>query len=214
VVDAVKEFLQVHIDHHAVPLLHIALRLLHRSVRTAPGPEPVAVRAEARIDARLQYLQQGLLDQPIHHRRNPQLPCPAAQLRNRYPAYRTRPVTAVEQSSPNDRPLRSEVLRRLLHRASIDAGTPAIGFDTFPCRRHVVLRQRLREQVLWPPVRGGVPRQPGFIACTLGLGFTSPPLLTPRLRGLLMPCSTKRHAASLSFSFGPSPNRSDYYGRC
>ena len=43
-------------------------------MRASPGPKPVAVLAERGIDDRLQDLKQGLLDQPIHHRWDAQLP--------------------------------------------------------------------------------------------------------------------------------------------
>ena len=46
----------------------------------------------------------------------------------------------------------------------------------------------------------------------LGRGFTATLHHTPRLAGPLMPCAAKRHVASPSFSFGPSP--CGYYGLC
>jgi hypothetical protein len=73
VVDPVEEFLQVHVHHHTIARLHVLLRLQHRAVRASPRPEAVAVLAERRVDQRLQHLQQRLLDQPVHHRRYPQL---------------------------------------------------------------------------------------------------------------------------------------------
>jgi hypothetical protein len=44
--------------------------LTHRIVRPAAGPKAMAVVGKGRIDAHLQDLQQGLLDQPICHRRD------------------------------------------------------------------------------------------------------------------------------------------------
>jgi len=53
-----------------------------------------------------------------------------------------------------------------------------------------------------------MPRRIGFIAHGFRRGFTAPvrraPRLALRLVGLLMPCLTKRHVSSPSFSFGPS----------
>ena len=135
----------------------------------------------------------------------PQLPGPAARLGYAHAAHRTGPVGAVEQTSPDVGPLALEVFPRLLHRASIDAGAPLVGFDSFPRRRHVLLCQCLPQQVLWPPVRLVMPRRLCFITPTFRRGFTAPFRRSLRLRGLLMPCTSGRHTSSLSFSFGPSP---------
>jgi hypothetical protein len=150
VIDPIEELLQVHIDHHSVALLHVALCLKHRLVRSAPRTETVAVGREGRIDQGLQDLQQGLLDQPIHHRRNPQLPHPAARLGDLHAPHRRRPVAAIQYHFPNPGPVRLQVLRRLGDRASIHPSTTAIGLDPFPGPRQVRARQRLREQVASP----------------------------------------------------------------
>jgi hypothetical protein len=96
VIDPVEELLQIDIDHHPVTVLHVAPRREHGVVRTASRSEAEAVFGERRINHRLQDLQQGLLDQPIRHRRNPQFPHPATGLRNLYAPHRLRPVTAVQ----------------------------------------------------------------------------------------------------------------------
>ena len=92
VVDPVEELLQVHIDDHPVAFLHIAPRLQHGAVRPASRAEPVAVVGEARVDPRLQHLQQGLLDQSVGHRRDPQLTHPTSGLGNLHSAHRRGPV--------------------------------------------------------------------------------------------------------------------------
>ena len=161
----------------------------------APRPEAVAVRAEARVDERLQHLQQRLLDQPVHDGRYPQLAHPATRLGDAHTAYRIGPVTAVEQPSSNVGPRALEIFARVLHRASIDAGTSLVGFDVLPRRRHVLSGQRLPEQVTGPPVRLRMSRQRGFITPGFGRGFTASRPRAPRFPGLLMPCLAERHVS-------------------
>ena len=126
-----KNLLQVHVDHGPVAGLHVLLRFEHRVVRAAPRPEAVAVRAEARVDERLQHLQQRLLDQPVHDGRNPQLAHPATRLGYAHAAHRLGPVAAVEQPSSNVGPRALEIFARVLHRASIDAGASLVGLTRF-----------------------------------------------------------------------------------
>ena len=175
-------------------------------MRASPRPEAVAVLAEGRIDQRLQHLQQGLLDQPVHHGR--ESPAPAS----RRPAWGCPPGAPDWAGSvPSSKPCRMSghwVFRYspgLLHRASIDAGASLVGFDAFPRRRHVVLCQRLPEQVRWPPVRLLMPRRSCFIALGFRRASPAPVRRRPACRRLLMHCTSKRHVSSLSFSFGPSP---------
>ncbi|EXI75717.1 MAG: hypothetical protein AW07_01029 [Candidatus Accumulibacter sp. SK-11] len=65
-------------------------------MRTPPRSEAKTVFGKRRINLGLQDLQQGLLDQPIRHRRYPQFPHPASRLRNLHAPHRVRPVTAVQ----------------------------------------------------------------------------------------------------------------------
>jgi hypothetical protein len=194
-VDAVEEFLQIHVHDDPVPGLHVLLRFQHRTMRAAPRPEAVAVRAERRVDERLQHLQQRLLDQPVHHGRYPQLAHSATRFRDAHAAHRRRPVAAVEQSLTDVGPRLLEIVPRVLYRASIDASTSLVGLDAFPRRRHVLSGQRLPEQVIDPAVRLCIPRRRCFIAHGFWRGFTAPRHHAPRLPRLLMQCSSKRHVS-------------------
>ena len=167
---------------------------------------------EGRIDQRLQDLQQGLLDQPIRHRRDPQFPHPATRLGDLHPAHRLGPVTSRLQFLSDARPLGLERLPRLRNRQPIDPRTATIGLDPFPGRNQVRSREHLRQQVASPQAFGCLARQPCFITPRGRHGFTVPTLGSPRLPRLLMPCTTKRHARRLSVSFGPSPHSGGYYG--
>lgn len=51
----------------------MTLCVQHGIVRTAARSKAVAVVTEVRINQRLQHLQQGLLDEPIRHRRDAKL---------------------------------------------------------------------------------------------------------------------------------------------
>ena len=176
-------------------------------MRTASRPEAVAVCREGRIDEGLQDLQQGLLDQAIRHRRNTQLAHAASGFRDLHAANRTGPVTAVQQAFPYPGPVRFQVLRGVGNRPSIHPSTTAVGPDALP-------RESLRKQVVSPRASGCMPRRPCFIAHRFRLGFTSPPHDAPRLRGLLMHCTSERHSLRPSHSFGPSPRIGSYYGLC
>nr|WP_296406490.1 hypothetical protein [Zoogloea sp.] len=181
-IDPVEELLQIHIDHHPVAVLHVALCFEHRVVRAAARPEAVAVFGERPINHGLQDLQQGLLDQPIRHRRNPnsRTPPPGWDLDA---AHRRRPVAAIEQGFPNPGPMRFQVVRRLGNRQPIHPSTAAIGFDAFPRRLHVRFRERPRKQVISPRASSFMPRRPCFITHRFRLGFTSPSPLRPSFPG-------------------------------
>src|SRR5690606_14996767 len=129
------------------PRLHVPLRLTDRVVRPASGPKPVAVLAEGRIEDRLHHLQNGLLDEPIEHRRDPQLPDPAATLRYLVPSYRRRLVASREQLRPDPLPVLPQVFRQLLHAHSIDARTPLVAPHALQRSDEVVALDDLRHQV-------------------------------------------------------------------
>jgi site-specific DNA recombinase len=214
VVDAVEELLQIHVHHHPMASLHVPLRRQHRLMRISPRPKTVAMCAEARVDEWLQHLQQRLLDQSVHHSRYPQLAHPTTRFRDVHPAHRIGPVAAFEHPSANVRPRALQILGRVLHRASVDAGTALVGFDALPRRHHVLSGKRPLKQVTRPTARLPIPRQRCFIAHGLGGGLTASGHRAPRSPGLLMRCIAKRHGSRLSFSFGPSPGDPGYYGLC
>ncbi len=95
-IDPIEELLQIHIDHHPVAVLYVSLCHQHRVARSTPRPEAVAVFGEGRINDGLQNLQQGLLDQPIRDRWNPQFTHPAIRLRNLDSPHRPWPIAAVQ----------------------------------------------------------------------------------------------------------------------
>jgi hypothetical protein len=110
--------------------------------------------------------------------------------------------------------VRSQVFRRVRYRFSIYPGTATIGFDAFPRRNQIRSRERLFQQALSPQASSVVMRRPCFITQRFRLGFTLPFCVTPRFRGLLMHCTVEHLGLQPSYSFGPSPQFSGYYGLC
>ena len=123
VVDPVEELLQVHVHHDPPPRLHVRLRGQHRVVRTPPRPEAVAVLAEGGVENRLQHLQQCLLDQPIHHRRDAKLALATVRLRDRHPSHRAGPVRPRQQLLADRGPRRHAAVARSASMSS--PSTPA-----------------------------------------------------------------------------------------
>jgi hypothetical protein len=146
VIDAIKEFLQININHDPPTGLHELLRGYYRIMSTPPGPKTVAVFTERRIKQRLQYLQQGLLNQPIRYRRYAQLALASVRFRDHYPSHRTGPVRPPQQLVSYSRPSRDQMTCGLLNIQSIHAGCSTIGFDTLSRLPQVLSPQRRLQQ--------------------------------------------------------------------
>jgi hypothetical protein len=65
VIDPVKELLQVNVDDPVTTFLDVPLRRAHSIVCPTSRPKAVTVIGERRIESWSQYLQNGLLDDPI-----------------------------------------------------------------------------------------------------------------------------------------------------
>jgi hypothetical protein len=143
VVDPIEELLQVHVHHDSQPRLHVRQRGQYRVLRSPPRSEAIAVLAEARVKNRLQHLQQCLLVQPFHHRRDTKLTLATVSLWNRHSPYRIRPVRPRQQSLSNVRPRRHQILRRLVDVQSVDARSASVvGFDTLERPLQLLSRER------------------------------------------------------------------------
>ena len=193
VVDAVKELLQVHVHHRPAARLHVLLRCQHRAMRASPRPEAVAMLAERGGNQWLQHLQQGLLDQPVHHGRYPQLARATTGFGYAHTAHWRGPVAAVEQCRPYGHPPGLEVVARLLHRASIDAGAALVGLDAFPRRSHVLSGQGLPEQVHGPGARLFASRRRCLLMLEFGLWLHLCPRSGTRRLRQLSSDTFKRH---------------------
>ncbi len=73
-------------------------------MRTPSGTKALTMLAKGGVKDRLQYLQQCLLDQTIHNRRDAELMLATIGLGDRYPSHRTRPVRPLQNLLANDRP--------------------------------------------------------------------------------------------------------------
>src|SRR5437763_13869485 len=78
-------------------VLDVPLRLPDCLVSAPSRSKAVAVLGERRIEDRLQDLQNRLLDEPVEHGRNPQLPGPAPTLGDLTPEHRLRLVAPRQQ---------------------------------------------------------------------------------------------------------------------
>ena len=103
-VDPIKEFLQVHIDHPAVTGGDMLACPFQGVVGTASQPKAEAVVGEPGVVPALQGLIQGLLNQSIDNRRDAQRPRTAVRLGYFYLPHRRRFVGAVEQFLPDGFP--------------------------------------------------------------------------------------------------------------
>lgn len=72
VVDAVEERFQVEVNHPAVPGAHVGLQLAHGLVGRSLRSKAVAARVEVGFPLLLNDLSNGLLDEPVQHRRYPE----------------------------------------------------------------------------------------------------------------------------------------------
>jgi hypothetical protein len=97
VVDLVEKFFEVKINHDVMPVRDVLLGSEQRIMRSPSRAEAEARRRETRIEPRLKDLQDRLLDQAIHHRRDAQLALAAAGLGDFHPTHRLRLVAAIEQ---------------------------------------------------------------------------------------------------------------------
>ena len=79
VIDSVEEFFEIKVDHDAVALGDVLLRLGHRLMGGSPRPEAVAVLGECWVPPLLENLQQGLLDQSVDDARHAELSEPAVR---------------------------------------------------------------------------------------------------------------------------------------
>jgi hypothetical protein len=93
----VEKLRQVAVYDPLVSCYHVVFHLTHGILCSSPGSKTVAVLRKRRVDVRLNRLQYCLLDQPVHHRRYPELTLSAIRLRYLHPEHGLRLVSALEQ---------------------------------------------------------------------------------------------------------------------
>ena len=121
VIHPVEELLQVKIDDPSLAFRNVAPRRLHGLVRVASGTKAVARHGKLRIEQRLQYLIERLLNQTVQHRRDAQSANPALRLRYLHLAHRLRLIYARQQVLSYPRPVPLKPGLELGDRQSIDS---------------------------------------------------------------------------------------------
>jgi hypothetical protein len=105
VIHPVEELLQIQIHHDLAPNPDVLLCLAHRLVSRTTGSEAKAEFGEGWVPRRLQNLQDGLLDKPVHHRRNAELSLASSRLGNVHPSDWLGLVGAFKKLTPDSRPV-------------------------------------------------------------------------------------------------------------
>ena len=132
VIDPVEELLQIDVNHEAVTLGNVALRLGHGLMGGASRSEAVTVLGKRRIPPRLKDLQQGLLDQPVDDARHAELSDPALRLGDLDPLDRLWLVGSLEQLRPNAWPVLTQVIPGVVDGHPIHAGAALVSSNAFP----------------------------------------------------------------------------------
>jgi len=122
VIDPVEKLFEVDVHHHAQPRRNEPLRRRHRLMRRAPGPEPVARRAERPVPMRLQHLQHRLLDEAIENRGHAERANAARRLGYLDAPDRLRIVGAIEQLGADRRPMRFQMRAQSADSHAVDPG--------------------------------------------------------------------------------------------
>lgn len=136
VIDSIEKSFEIKIDHVAVALGNVALRLGYRLMSGTSRTEAVAVLGECRVPLLLENLQQGLLDQPVDDARHAELSDPALRLGDFDPLDRLWLVGSLEQSIPNAWPVLTQVALGVIDGHPIHAWTALVASNAFPrCSR-------------------------------------------------------------------------------
>ncbi|MNG14945.1 hypothetical protein D3C84_987390 [compost metagenome] len=91
-IDSIEEFLQINVHHPVLSFGYILFRLGHRIQRASLRAKAVATLRECRLENRLQYLMERLLDESIHHRGHAERSNPAIGLGDVHSAHCPRQV--------------------------------------------------------------------------------------------------------------------------
>src|SRR5208283_4376197 len=95
--NAVKKFGQVKINYRLITSREIAFCFSNGGVSAAVGSEPMTAGMKGRVEDRLQYLEDRLLNRPVNYVRNAQPPLPASGLRQPDPANLAGPIAFRQQ---------------------------------------------------------------------------------------------------------------------
>jgi hypothetical protein len=102
--------------------------------------------AKGGVKDRLQYLQQCLLDQTIHNRRDAELTLATIRLRDRDPSHRTWPVRPLQNLLANHRPHMYQSAGSLINIKTVHTCCTFIGSHPFERFLQVLSRQSCLQQ--------------------------------------------------------------------
>jgi hypothetical protein len=131
-IDPVEKFFEIKVNHNAVALGNVSLRLGHRLMGGASRSEAVTVPRKRRVPSLLENLQHGLLDQSVDDARHAELSDPAVRLGDFDPLDRLRLVGSREQLRPDVWPVLTQVGLGALDGHSIGARATSVTANSFP----------------------------------------------------------------------------------
>jgi hypothetical protein len=138
VVDSVEELLYVHVYYPSLSSPHIVPGRLDRPMGAAAKTKSIARFGKPRVEQWTEHLVERLLDQPIDHGRNTQLPYSSIALRYLYPTHCPWLVLPVKQLLFDSGPLYLEVGAKFTHRHLIYSRSPLIPFHPMQGLYHVL----------------------------------------------------------------------------
>src|SRR3990167_4760934 len=138
VVDPVEKFLQVNVHDVVIPLLNVSLCPPDGHVRTPAGAESETAVGERSIPARLQDLQDRLLNETVLHGRYPQEAHTAAQFGNLNPPDRFRLVRSLKERPPDSSPVAAQMIRQLFDGHPVDSGLAPILNHSSQCALQIL----------------------------------------------------------------------------
>src|ERR1700726_1589904 len=131
-IDPVKKFFEIKVNHDAVARGNVSLRLGDRLMSGASRSKAVAMLGERRVPSLLKNLQQGLLDQSVDDARHAELSDPAVRLGDFDSFDRLRLVGSLEQLGPNAWPGLPQVAPGVVDGHPIHARAALVPSNAFP----------------------------------------------------------------------------------
>lgn len=141
VIDGIEEFGKVHFDNPRASFRYVALRLLDGLMCTASRSEAVAEFRESGVEVLHQNLRDGLLDQTILYRGNPQHARAAVRFGNVDALHEGGNVSSFTNVSADARPMAAKVPFELVDGHSVYARSTFVGSHSLACQEHVLRRE-------------------------------------------------------------------------
>src|SRR5208283_1194467 len=144
--NVVKKFGQVKINHRLITSLKVSFCFGNGGVGTAVGAEPVTAGVEGWLEDRLQYLEDRLLNHPVHHVWDTETPLPASGLRKPDPANVAGPVASRQQVATQGGDDRRRLRFRHFHRLAVHSWCSLVAYHFQQRRRQIGFGRHVFEQ--------------------------------------------------------------------